>query len=64
MKVSDAMGSLGVAYGYAYATYNLLDYRWLKQQVKVMAFEHHVKYKSPEQGVTAKPYAGPPNQWP
>lgn len=64
MKVSDAMGSLGVAYGYGYATYNLPDYRWLKQQVKEMAVQYHVGYKSPEQGTAAKPYAGPPNQWP
>lgn len=64
MKVSDAMGSLSVAYGYGYSTYNLADYRWLKQQVKEMTVQYHVKYKSPESGVTPRPYAGPPNQWP
>jgi hypothetical protein len=64
MHVFDALEDLGTAYAYGYATYNLLDYQWLKQQVKAMAVQYRMKYKSPEQGVTPKPYAGPPNQWP
>jgi hypothetical protein len=64
VKVFDAIVTLSTAYAYGYSTYNMPDYRWLKQQVKEMAAQYHVKYKSPELGVTPRPYAGPPNQYP